>query len=330
MTAFMRTVFVAGLLIGLAAPFAAAQDQDVEGSKDHPLISRYPGSYIAKYLTKEFDEFALPLGPVDVENTITKNQPLEGKITRIVYVAPSGRTVLEVFRNYQDALTKAGFETLFTCGPQGCGSTVANAYANSGDNLDYWGPQRGIHYVSAKLARPEGDVYVSLLIDDQGPDSRESIAIIPPITRLLATATPAAIATLRQPFGGEPQPDAARTPQQGADAATPGRRTAIYFHDRNLAALAGNGNSAGPARKESSFAARPARPRPPPARPRAGERRPSIDSPISTAATPDRPPPPIETGPPAAWPSSSCRCRSGPAACSAAGCECSAAAGSGV
>ena len=62
MTAFMRTVFVAGLMIGLSAPFAVAQDQDVEGSQDHPLISRYPGSYISKYLTKEFDEFALPTG----------------------------------------------------------------------------------------------------------------------------------------------------------------------------------------------------------------------------------------------------------------------------
>jgi outer membrane protein OmpA-like peptidoglycan-associated protein len=80
--------------------------------------------------------------------------------------------VVEVFRNYQSALRKGGFETLFTCGPQGCGSSIANAYANSGDNADYWGPQHGIHYVSAKLARPEGDVYVSLLIDDQGPDSR--------------------------------------------------------------------------------------------------------------------------------------------------------------
>jgi outer membrane protein OmpA-like peptidoglycan-associated protein len=172
MTTFIRTVFVAGLLIGLSAPFAAAQDQDMEGSKDHPLISRYPGSYIAKYLTKEFDEFSLPLGPVEEENKITKNQPLEGKITRIVYVAPAGRTVLEVFRNYQAALKKAGFETLFTCGPQGCGSTVANAYANSGDSLDYWGPEHGIHYISAKLPRPEGDVYVSLLVDNQGPDSR--------------------------------------------------------------------------------------------------------------------------------------------------------------
>ena len=172
MSAFMRRAFVAGLLIGLSAVFAAAQDQDIEGSKDHPLISRYPGSYIAKYLTKTYDEFSLPLGPVDVENTITKNQHLEGKITRIVYVAPAGRTVLEVFRNYQSALRKGGFETLFTCGPQGCGSTIANAYANSGDSADYWGPEHGIHYISAKLARPEGDVYVSLLVDDQGGDSR--------------------------------------------------------------------------------------------------------------------------------------------------------------
>ncbi|MGO9775640.1 MAG: DUF4892 domain-containing protein [Terracidiphilus sp.] len=177
MSAFIRKAFVASLLIGLSAVFAAAQDQDIEGSKDHPLISRYPGSYIAKYLTKTYDEFSLPLGPVDVENTITKNQHLEGKITRIVYVAPAGRTVLEVFRNYQAALRKGGFETLFTCGPQGCGSTIANAYANSGDSADYWGPEHGIHYVSAKLARPEGDVYVSLLIDDQGGDSRANVEL---------------------------------------------------------------------------------------------------------------------------------------------------------
>ena len=172
MTTSIRILFVTCLVLGLSAPFAVGQDQDAEGSKDHPLISRYPGSYIARYLSKEFDEFALPMGPVDEENKITKNQPLEGKITRIVYVAPAGRTVLEVFRNYQAALKKAGFETLFTCGPQGCGSTIANAYANSGDSADYWGPEHGIHYISAKLARPEGDVYVSLLVDDQGPDSR--------------------------------------------------------------------------------------------------------------------------------------------------------------
>ena len=75
MTTFIRTVFVACLVLGLSAPFAAGQDQDVEGSKDHPLISRYPGSVITKYLTKEFDEFTLPLGQVADENKFTKSQP---------------------------------------------------------------------------------------------------------------------------------------------------------------------------------------------------------------------------------------------------------------
>ena len=115
MTTFIRTTLVAWLLLGLSAPFAAGQDQDVEGSQDHPLISRYPGSFITKYLTKEFDEFTFPLGKLTNANNFTKSQHLEGKITRIVYVGPAGRSVVEVFRNYQGALKKAGFETLFTC-----------------------------------------------------------------------------------------------------------------------------------------------------------------------------------------------------------------------
>ena len=173
MTTFIRTVFAGCLLLGLAAPFAAGQDQDEEGSKDHPLITRYPGSYITHYLSKQFDEFTLPLGKT-AEQGFAKSQHLEGKVTRIVYVAPQGRTVLEVFRNYQGALKKAAFETLFACGPQDCagpGSSSGRVYGN-GDYDDYWGPDHGIRYISAKLARPEGDVYVSLLVDDQGPDSR--------------------------------------------------------------------------------------------------------------------------------------------------------------
>jgi outer membrane protein OmpA-like peptidoglycan-associated protein len=142
------------------------------------LISRYPGLVITHYLTKEFDEFTLPLGKV-VDQKFTKSQHLEGKITRIIYVAPEGRSVLEVFRNYQGALKKAGFEALFTCSPQDCygsGSSNARVYG-TGDYDDYWGPDHGIDYVSAKLARPEGDVYVSLLVDDQGGNGRPNVEL---------------------------------------------------------------------------------------------------------------------------------------------------------
>jgi len=118
MTTFVRTVFAACLSLGLSASFAAAQDQDVEGSKDHPLISRYPGSIIKNYVTKEFDEATLPLGK-STDQGFAKSQHVEGKVTRIVYTAPQGRSLLEVFRNYQGALKKAGFETPLCLRPAG-------------------------------------------------------------------------------------------------------------------------------------------------------------------------------------------------------------------
>ncbi|MGD0842287.1 MAG: DUF4892 domain-containing protein [Candidatus Acidiferrales bacterium] len=199
MTAFMRTVFVASLLIGLSASFAAAQDQDMEGSKDHPLISRYPGTFIKDYVTREFDEFTLPLGKTS-DLKFAKSLHLEGKITRIVYTAPTGRSVLEVFRSYQDALKKGGFETLFTCGPQDCsgeGKSDGRVYGN-GEYDDYWGPDHGIHYLSAKLARPEGDVYVSLLVDDQGgnfqPNTELYVVEVKPMEANLITVDAASLA----------------------------------------------------------------------------------------------------------------------------------------
>jgi len=164
----VRRIFVACLLVGLAALSAGAQGGDVEGSKDYPMISRYPGSVIRDYLQREFDEFTLPLAKL-VDGNFTKSQHLEGKVTRIVYAVPQGRSVLEVFRNYQGALKKAGFETLYTCGPQECsdGRGGARLYG-TGDYDLYWGPDHGIRYLSSKLARPEGDVYVSLFVDDEG------------------------------------------------------------------------------------------------------------------------------------------------------------------
>jgi len=65
----------------------AAQDQDAEGSKDHPLISRYPGSVIREYVQKEFDEYELPLSKV-ADGKYAKTQHLEGKITAIYYTSP--------------------------------------------------------------------------------------------------------------------------------------------------------------------------------------------------------------------------------------------------
>ena len=170
-----RNLIVTGLAVCFLAATAMAQDKDAEGSKDHPLISRYPGSYIDGYNQKEYEEFDLPLGMAkDSSGTdpeiFEKHQHLEGKLTLISYTTPAGRSTLEVFRNYKSALAKAGFVTLFECkgsdtGPGECGPMQGYVHHRFEQGAAGEPDQR---YVAAKLARPEGDVYVEVHVHPEG------------------------------------------------------------------------------------------------------------------------------------------------------------------
>jgi OOP family OmpA-OmpF porin len=132
---------------------AFAQNKDLNGSKDHPLLTRYPESIIDKYSIVVFDEFTLPLGKVKAGG-FEKFQSLKGKITRIFYDLPKGPSILEVYRYYESALTSGGFQILYSCtNNEGCGT-----------GRDPWLWSSGQHALSAKLDRPEGAVYVHLHI----------------------------------------------------------------------------------------------------------------------------------------------------------------------
>jgi OmpA-OmpF porin, OOP family len=102
-----------------------AQHADAPGSEDHPMVTRYEGSFIDGYEIKEYDEFRLPLGPAvwsdDRERVPKEYVKLEGLITRFLYRGPDERSSLEILRNYQSALESAGFEILFVCGSD-CGN----------------------------------------------------------------------------------------------------------------------------------------------------------------------------------------------------------------
>jgi len=153
----------------LTTSMAFAQDEDVKGSKDHPLISRYPGSIIKYYDVKKFDEYVLPLAKLE-KGKLSKSQHLAGKVTRITYKAPEDRSTPEIYRNYELALKKADFEILFTCAKEDCGSKwPSHLYEDlnplKGDaKYVLEGEDSYQRYLSAKLSRPEGDVYVSLYI----------------------------------------------------------------------------------------------------------------------------------------------------------------------
>ncbi len=105
-----------GIFLIVGPSFA---QKDVEGSKDHPIISRYPGSYIYFYDQKEFDEFEILLGPEKIfqgDDYVkkAKKERTEGKVTRIGYQAPKNRSVFEVFKNYEEAVKKANFDLLYS------------------------------------------------------------------------------------------------------------------------------------------------------------------------------------------------------------------------
>ena len=94
-----------------------ARAGDIPKSADHPLIKRYEGSTIIRYEQKAFNAYQLVVGPLVGRGSdahFPKVLKPEGRVTRITYLVPAGRSPLEVFRNYDQDLKKAGFTTLFT------------------------------------------------------------------------------------------------------------------------------------------------------------------------------------------------------------------------
>jgi flagellar motor protein MotB len=156
------------LLGGVAASASLA------AGKDHPLITRYPGSDIESSEVKAFDQIALPIGkfkrkqitPSQWGGEISKSLPVEGRITRIVYTNPAGRSSLEIFRNYEEALAKGGFQVLFSCSGTACGEPGTNDEVPGFGRWCVEGLDCGetMRYVVGRLKRDEGDVYVAVKV----------------------------------------------------------------------------------------------------------------------------------------------------------------------
>src|SRR6476619_7117194 len=96
----LSTRLVSAFAFSAIALAAAAQGPltDVPGSKDPAGVKRYEGSSIIGYKSEKFGEHVFLLGPVATATgkpVPTKSQRAEGQRTRLVYVAPEGRSTLE-------------------------------------------------------------------------------------------------------------------------------------------------------------------------------------------------------------------------------------------
>ncbi len=161
-----KTLFLIMLLFFSMSNILLAKEEDYPGSKDHPILSRYPGSRIIHYSQREFDEYFLLLGPVKRAEDIqaAKKRKLEGRVTNITYQCPSNRSNLEVYKNYELALERAGFKILY----KGKGNEIRGIYYFLEEvNREYIGgwdepERRPWFYLSA--SSPDERVFVSLFI----------------------------------------------------------------------------------------------------------------------------------------------------------------------
>jgi outer membrane protein OmpA-like peptidoglycan-associated protein len=88
---------------------------DEAPGSDHPVVSRFEGSRLIGYRQVDWEEAQFPVSAVTEKGRWRDLTPIEGRMTRLLYTAPRGKSRLEVHRNYQQALVAAGLKTIASC-----------------------------------------------------------------------------------------------------------------------------------------------------------------------------------------------------------------------
>jgi OOP family OmpA-OmpF porin len=136
----LLTAVVPGLGLAADPAITAEMEKDQAGAHDFAPAGRYDGAHLLAQTVKAFDELTLPAGPVVTDTTQSSPHfkslvTARGKVTRTLYIAPAGRSTLEILVNHEDALKAAGYEIAFECAGDACGEGFAKLKYN-GDNAD--------------------------------------------------------------------------------------------------------------------------------------------------------------------------------------------------
>jgi outer membrane protein OmpA-like peptidoglycan-associated protein len=233
-----RSLLITTALVTTALA-AQGQDRqaDVPGAADHPLIKRFAGSWLAGQHVSGWDAAVLP-GSAETAKADKRQyaEPLnlEGKVTRSIYIAPAGKSALEVWRNYEQALTVAGLKKRFVCERQ-C-ADLYFAWTKQSE------PTKGFVWAKGSITTPSGSRYSltsalssddgRMLVGTLGRPGQEATVLV--YNSLAANATTGQVATFVQVV----EPKAMATGQVSVDSgalqaglATEGRvaLTGLFF-----------------------------------------------------------------------------------------------------
>jgi outer membrane protein OmpA-like peptidoglycan-associated protein len=177
---------------------ADAPPSDVPGATDHALVKRFSGAWLAGQRVSNWDAAVLP-GSAELDKAdkrqFKETLNLEGNVTRTVYVAPAGKSALEVWRNYEQALAAAGFRKRFAC-ERNC-ADLYFAWLKQSD------PTKGFTWAKDYIVTPSGSRYSPtsalssedgrMLVGTLGKPGQEATVLL--YNSLAANATTGQVAT---------------------------------------------------------------------------------------------------------------------------------------
>ena len=151
------------LMLGCGISTAHAETGDVPGSQDYPGVGRFGGSAITGYKAKDFDATRLQAAPFK-EGKPEREMTPEGRVTRIAYKTGPGPSMLEVARNFETQLAKAGFETLLTCTTDQCGGIRFTEALDILPIPQMWVDGFDYRYFSGRKATETGETFATVLV----------------------------------------------------------------------------------------------------------------------------------------------------------------------
>ena len=164
-------------LLFLAPTAAGAQTRDVAGAKDFPGIGRFGGSVITGYQVKDFDAARIQAAPFKNDKPADARR-LEGRITRIAYRTDPGPSILEVSRNFETQLTKAGFETLLACDTDACGGIPFTEAIDALPIPQMWVDGFNYHYFAGRNVDGGRETYASVVVSENNKEIYAQLIVV--------------------------------------------------------------------------------------------------------------------------------------------------------
>lgn len=139
--------------VAVARPAAHAAP---EADPGQAYIRPFPDSRQTARASRNYDDYWMALGKLHGESQADKVELLGGRWLHAAYLGPKGPAVAEVFHHYEVQIAKAGLEIVYSCKGTECGEGGRKT------NGDWWELSDNRRYLAARLARPGGDLWVSV------------------------------------------------------------------------------------------------------------------------------------------------------------------------